>query len=223
MTGALRVEQVGATPCAMAIGLHTSLPFVPKELRAPMFGIKQIPSLFRLASTQGSVGLTPAWSVAPPQRLRRAAEERVTAPAAIAGDECTCGFALAGHGAAYNQEAFRFLLDIERKRFEASGEPFVLLLIDHRDRRAGSGINSAIGAGVFASLTGSLRDTDVIGWYRQGRVIGAVLTHLGDAPVVDVSRQMADRVTRALASDLPNELARQLRVRVYQPQARQMN
>jgi hypothetical protein len=34
---------------------------------------------------------------------------------------------------------------------------------------------------------------------------------------------MADRVTRAFASDLPNELARQLRVRVYQPQARQMN
>jgi hypothetical protein len=99
----------------------------------------------------------------------------------------------------------------------------VLLLIAHRDRRAGSGINGAIGAGVFSSLTGSLRDTDVIGWYRQGRVIGAVLTHLGDASVVDVSRQMADRVTRAFASDLPNELARQLRVRVYQPQARQMN
>jgi hypothetical protein len=189
-----------------------------------MFGIKQIPSLFRLAGTQGSVGLTPAWSVAPQRRVGLAAEDQVTGkPAAVAGEECTCGFALAGHGAAYNEEAFRFLLDVERRRFEASGEPFVLLLIAHRDRRAGSGINGAIGAGVFSSLTGSLRDTDVIGWYRQGRVIGAVLTHLGDASVVDVSRQMADRVTRAFASDLPNELARQLRVRVYQPQARQMN
>lgn len=205
----------------MAIGLHSFLAFVPKELRSPMFGIKQIPSLFRFASMQGSVGLTPAWTVAPQRRVRRATEAQEAAQhVVVAGDECSCGFALAGHGAAYNEEAFCFLLDIERRRFEASGEPFVLMLIDHRDRRTGTGIDSAVGARVFASLTRSLRDTDVIGWYRQGRAIGACLTHLGDAPVVDVSRQMADRVTRAFVADLPNELAGQLRVRVYQPQAR---
>jgi len=201
----------------MAIGLHDFVVLVAKESRSPMFGIKQLPSLFRLAGTQGGVG-TAAWSVAPQRRVvTRAADDQ---HAAVAADECSCDFALAGHGAAYIEEAFCFLLDIERRRFEASGEPFVLMLIDHRDRRTGTGIDSAIGARVFASLTHALRDTDVIGWHRQGRAIGAVLTHLGDAPVVDVSRQMADRVTRAFVADLPNELAGQLRVRVYQPQAR---
>ena len=207
----------------MAIGLHDFLAFVPKESRSPMFDIKQLPSLFRLASAQGSVG-TAAWNVAPQRRIiRREADDQVAAnQAVVAGDDCSCGFALAGHEAAYNEEAFCFLLDIERRRFEASAEPFVLLLIDHRDRRrTGTGIAGALGARVFTSLTRSLRDTDVIGWYRQGRIVGAVLTHLGDAPVVDVSRQMADRVSRAFVTDLPNELARQLRVRVYQPQARQ--
>ena len=209
----------------MAIGLHNFLASVPKESCSPMFGIKQIPSLFRFVIMQGSVGLTPTWSVAPHRRNMRAADDDQGAgkQAHVAGDACSCGFALTGHGAAYNEEAFCFLLDVERRRFEASGEPFVLLLIDHRDRRTGTGIDSAIGARVFTSLTRSLRDTDVIGWYRQGRVIGAVLTHLGDRPVIDVSRQMADRVNRAFVAELPNELARQLRVRVYQPQARQMH
>jgi hypothetical protein len=207
----------------MAIGLHGFLRFVPKESRSPMFGIKQMPSLFRFVSTQGSVELAPTWSVAP-QRRRRAAEAQVAEThAAVVGDECTCGFALAAPGGAYNEEAFCFLLGIERKRFEASAEPFVLMLIDHRNRRAGSGISGEVGAQVFASLTRALRDTDVVGWYRQGRVIGAVLTHLGDAPVVDVSRQMADRITGVFASDLQNELAQQLRVRVYQPQPRRMH
>jgi hypothetical protein len=188
-----------------------------------MFGIKQMPSLFRFVSTQGSVELAPTWSVAP-QRRRRAAEAQVAEThAAVVGDECTCGFALAAPGGAYNEEAFCFLLGIERKRFEASAEPFVLMLIDHRNRRAGSGISGEVGAQVLASLTRALRDTDVVGWYRQGRVIGAVLTHLGDAPVVDVSRQMADRITGVFASDLQNELAQQLRVRVYQPQPRRMH
>jgi hypothetical protein len=206
----------------VAIGLHNFLAFVSKESRSPMFGIKQIPSLFRFVIMQGSVGLIPTWSVAPQQALAHVADDPLTgSQAGVAGDECTCGFALTGDGAAYNEEAFRFLLDVERQRFEASGEPFVLMLIDRR--AANDGMNGAVGAGVFTSLTRSLRDTDVVGWYRHGGVIGAVLTHLGDAPVVNVSRQMADRVTRALVSDLPNEFARQLRVRVYQPQARQMS
>jgi hypothetical protein len=218
----MRVENVDATPFSMAIGLHSFVSFVEKESRSPMFGIRQVPSLFRLATMQGSVGLTAAWSVAPQRALAHVAEDHLTGnQAGVAGDDCTCGFALTGHGAAYNEEAFRFLLDVERKRFEASGEPFVLMLIDRR--AANDGMNGAVGAGVFTSLTRSLRDTDVVGWYRQGRAIGVVLTHLGDAPVVNVSRQMADRVNGVLVSDLPNELARQLRVRVYQPQARQMS
>src|SRR5882672_11106832 len=76
----------------MAIGLHRFPPFIPKESRSPMFGIKQIPSLFRLAGTQGSVGLTAAWSVAPQRRAGLAAEDQVTGkPAAVAGEECTRG------------------------------------------------------------------------------------------------------------------------------------
>ena len=181
-----------------------------------MIGIK-LPSLFRMAATtEGSVGLT-AWSTAEQLPLRRRTErEPLPAP-----DQCTCGLAPAGEGAAYNEEAFHYLLEVERKRFEASNQPFVLLLVD-LTRHVGQGdrMIAVIGAKVFVSLTRSLRDTDMIGWYRQGRIIGALLTHLGDAPVADVSGQMAKRVTRAFGSDLPREIARHLKVRLFQPLAR---
>lgn len=182
-----------------------------------MFGFKQIPSLFRMAATtEGSLGLTASWNLAEHLSFRRRAERE--APAAA--DQCACGLALAGNGDVYNEEAFRYFLDIERQRFEVSSQPFVLLLVD-MTRHLGQGerMTAVIGAKVFSTLKKSLRDTDMIGWYRQGHVIGAVLPHVGDAPVVDVSRQMADRVSGALRSDLPRGVARHLKVRLYQPMA----
>src|SRR5258705_3194143 len=92
-----------------------------------MFGIKQIPSLFRVAATttEGSLGLTAPWSVADLRPFRRRTEER-----ADHASSCTCALSLTANGAAYNEEAFRYLLDVERERFEASNQPFVLLLVD---------------------------------------------------------------------------------------------
>jgi hypothetical protein len=78
-------------------------------------------------------------------------------------------------------------------------------------------IDPADGARVFAGLTRSVRDTDVIGWYSEGHIAGAVLTHLGDASIADVSRLMAERVTRTLRDDLSEEMAGRLQVRLYQP------
>ena len=96
----------------------------------------------------------------------------------------------------------------------------MLVLVEWK-RRSGqtARIDAAVGAQVFAGLARSLRDTDVIGWYREGRIVGAVLTHLGDASVADVSRQMSERVTRTLRDDLPEDIARRLKVRLYQPLA----
>ena len=183
----------------------------------PMIGIRQIPSLFRMtAITEGGIGL-PAWSFAGQPALRKRPQPDVDSPS----HECSCGLALTGHGDAYNEEAFRYLLDVERNRFDYSSRPFVLVLVDLEQR---SGLphrfDSALGAKVFASLARSLRETDVIGWYREGRVVGALLTHLGDAPIADVSRQMAERVAQTLRDELPERVARRLKVRLYRPLAR---
>ena len=179
-----------------------------------MIGIRQVPSLFRTtAITGGSISL-PALGLASQLAFKQRAEPEPHS----SSDQCACGLALTEHASAYNEEAFHFLLGVERKRFEHSNMPFVLMLVELEGRSGQTApIDPAVGARVFAGLARSLRDTDVIGWYSEGHIAGAVLTHLGDASIADVSRLMAERVTRTLRDDLPEEMTGGLKVRLYQP------
>jgi hypothetical protein len=154
----------------------------------------------------------PTWSLAAHLPWRRA-EPQLDA----LDDLCSCGHARAEDGNAYNEEAFRYLLGIERKRFRLSSRPYVLVLITLDD---GSGqadrMHAALSAQLFRGLGAALRETDLIGWYREGHTIGAVLTHLERGRVADVSRLMAERV-RETFQNLSDRIARRLQVRVYQP------
>jgi len=132
-------------------------------------------------------------------------------------DLCSCGLAVDGAGDAYDEETFRYFLTIERKRSEASKRPFLLLLVE-LDKQAGLPglIESAAAKQLFAGLWCCLRETDLIGWYRETRVAGAVLTHLGETALTDdVLRQVEQRVGRVLRDVLPARLGRRLQVRLY--------
>jgi hypothetical protein len=198
----------------MAICLHHVDCLVIRSHTSHMFGIRQIPFLLRMAAiTDGSVGLS-AWNSAERLALRTRAQDEPHS----ASDQCRCGLALAGYGEAYNEEAFQYLLAVERERFERSNRPFVLVLIQHESGSTSTDrMEPALAAKVFASLASSLRETDVIGWYREERVVGAILTHLGVAPLADVSSQMAERITNTLRTHLPERVAHRLNVRLHQP------
>jgi hypothetical protein len=123
--------------------------------------------------------------------------------------------------ATYSEDAFRYFLDIERKRAEASNRPLLLLLIDVLDD-AGRGSADQDSAGlVLAALNGCLRDTDLVGWYHEARVLGAVLTQRGETPVADASGQVIGRVNRALAFRLPADITARLQVRVFELASKQ--
>ncbi|HEU4938199.1 MAG TPA: hypothetical protein VFT39_17190 [Vicinamibacterales bacterium] len=117
---------------------------------------------------------------------------------------------------AYNQEAFRYFLGHERKRSELSNRPFLLLLVDLQSTQMTGRIDPTIANRLFEGLAECLRDTDVIGWYHEGRVAGAVLTHVEDTAHVDVPEEIRGRVSGALGSALPSTIASGLQVRVYQ-------
>ena len=117
----------------------------------------------------------------------------------------------------YNEEAFRYFLDIERKRSELSTRPFLLLLIDLKHQSVSHGqIDSAASRKLFSALSRCVRETDFIGWYRKGQVAGAVLTQHADTPSTDVSDTVRQRIARALDEALPSHLGDRLQVRVYQ-------
>ena len=124
------------------------------------------------------------------------------------------GGAVAG---AYSEEAFRYLLAIERKRAERSGRPFFLLLVDLKRMARGTlAMDVDLAAGVFASLSSALRDTDFTGWYREGRIAGAVLAQLADVSGDTIDEVVRRRVRLELSSRLPVDAADRLQTRVFQ-------
>jgi GGDEF domain-containing protein len=132
-------------------------------------------------------------------------------------DRHTCGFALQdGSGEAYNEEAFQYFLEIERKRAEISNRPFLLMLIDvNRHHGINPEIDVVTAGKLFSILSQCLRETDFIGWYRDGRIAGAVLTQHGEPDRDDLSDVVRRRVCEALEKHFPPDRPRGLQVRVY--------
>lgn len=122
-----------------------------------------------------------------------------------------------GCGPVYNEEAFRYFLQVERKRATRSNSCFLLLLVDlKKDAQLNPGFDAPTSVKLFASMLPCLRETDFIGWYRQGRVASAVLTQVGETPGVEVSNLVACRLREALGQSLPSSVPERLQVRVYQ-------
>lgn len=109
------------------------------------------------------------------------------------------------------EEAFRHMIAIERKRTEHSKAPFLLMLLE----AAGDASANRQGAtlrGVISALLSSSRDTDLIGWYKDREIVGAMFTGL----VVNDKRTMLDifltKVTATLRNELPEEQLDQVRI-----------
>ena len=124
---------------------------------------------------------------------------------------CACDYA--GPGPAYNEEAFWYFLAIERKRAERSGRPLLLLLVNVKGGTAR--IDGAVSSRLFAAMAQCLRETDVVGWYREGRIAGAVLMQGADTQGVVASHQVRERVERALVRRLGRDDSAGLLVRVF--------
>lgn len=128
-------------------------------------------------------------------------------------ERCECGLASnIGPVAVYNEEAFRHFLEIERKRSRSSDRPFLLVLVDLKGQSGVEGISGRL----FDALSLGLRETDFIGWYREGKVVGAVLTEHTSTAGANVADVVVARVTQLLTATIPHTLADRLQLRVYQ-------
>ncbi len=117
----------------------------------------------------------------------------------------------------YNEDVFRYLLAVERERFDRSGRSFLLLLMAPAPQR---GVQARIARPVartlFAGLRSCLRETDFIGWYHEERVAAAVLTDLGERTATDVGRRVGQTIGRALRENCSSDVTPGFQVRVYE-------
>jgi hypothetical protein len=81
---------------------------------------------------------------------------------------------LVSMGEFYEEEFFKDLLGVERKKTERSERPFLVMLIniDH----LGPQEREEVTGKIVRSLFSTSRETDVKGWYKSSSVIGIIFT-----------------------------------------------
>lgn len=76
-----------------------------------------------------------------------------------------------------NEEVFRRMISLERKRSERTQRPFVLLLMD-MGRTQRTEKNGRILLDILSALQSATRETDVMGWYEANSAVGVMFTEI---------------------------------------------
>ena len=74
------------------------------------------------------------------------------------------------------EKAFRAILTLERRRAERSHNPFILMLLDAHQE---NGTARRILLDAVDVVESSTRETDILGWYKDGAVLGVIFTEVG--------------------------------------------
>jgi hypothetical protein len=116
-----------------------------------------------------------------------------------------------------HEDAFHYLLQAEAKRSQRSGQGYHILLV-YRSEAEGliTPMHAYVSAVVLDALVRSLRETDYIGWYREGHIIGGVLTVVGQDSISEVFKRVQQRVKDTLLAKLGSEESRCFHLRLCQ-------
>ena len=118
------------------------------------------------------------------------------------------GYAFAGNLDFHPEPGFDRLLYLERKRTERSRRPFLLLLLDVETLIPGSGEEDFI-RNLETVVSSSVRETDIKGWYEQGKVTGIILTELNSIDEVvqeKILLKIQDRLVQALGAEVVKKI-----------------
>lgn len=103
------------------------------------------------------------------------------------------------------EDLFHSILMFERRRAERSERDFALMLLELRAAHKNG--NRAVFVGQIASVISTiLRETDVMGWYEDGRALAVIFTEInvqGEMPIIEVLRA---RVMKELQGRLDNHV-----------------
>jgi lipopolysaccharide/colanic/teichoic acid biosynthesis glycosyltransferase len=102
-----------------------------------------------------------------------------------------------------DEEGFRRVIAIERKRTERSKAPFVLMLLEIDDQQAAKATKALEPA--MAVLLATSRDTDMVGWYKTKNTIGVLFTGLVAGDKSSILMTILSRVSNTLRGELTFE------------------
>jgi lipopolysaccharide/colanic/teichoic acid biosynthesis glycosyltransferase len=100
-----------------------------------------------------------------------------------------------------DEETFKRVIAIERKRTERSKSPFVLMLLEVTNHQNSEKTKRALEC-IVAALLASCRDTDLVGWYKNHCIVGTMFTGL----VVNDKNSILSAILNRVSETLRNEL-----------------
>ena len=110
-----------------------------------------------------------------------------------------------------NEESFNRMIAIERKRTERSKQPFLLMLLeDGRDQS--SQRDSGPLDSIVSALLPTIRETDVIGWYKDRKAVGVMYTGLMVNEKTAVLNMIQGRVSATLRDSVASDQFSHVRI-----------
>jgi len=110
-----------------------------------------------------------------------------------------------------NEDAFRRMISLERKRSERSRKPFVLMLLDMREHHPSESHRQALRK-IATALSATARETDLTGWYTNDCAVGVMFTEIGFADRSATLSTMITRVSNTLRANLTVEQYNQVSI-----------
>jgi exopolysaccharide biosynthesis polyprenyl glycosylphosphotransferase len=95
-----------------------------------------------------------------------------------------------------SEEQFRRMLSRERKRSERSRKHLLLMLIDGKST-SGNG-DKGIFEKISGALSSTVRDTDLVGWFETGSIIGVIFTEFGNTEANSAVKVIENKVITGL-------------------------
>lgn len=110
------------------------------------------------------------------------------------------------------ENVFHSMLTLERRRAERSRKPFVLMLLD-ANLENGTAEETLMQA--VEVLVATKRETDLVGWYRQGAILGIIFTEVsleGERPITEILR---DKIQTAFIKHLGRDRAGRIAISTH--------
>jgi lipopolysaccharide/colanic/teichoic acid biosynthesis glycosyltransferase len=102
---------------------------------------------------------------------------------------------------ALDEDSFRRVIAIERKRTERSKAPFVLMLLEVANHQGTEKTEKSLDS-ILSVLLSSSRETDLVGWYKERTTVGALFTGL----VVNDKNSILSTILTKVSTTLRDEL-----------------
>ncbi len=109
------------------------------------------------------------------------------------------------------EELFKRMIAVERKRTERSAKPFLLMLLETGEHQAEEK-NGVVLAKVISALSTATRETDVIGWHKNHSCVGVMFTQLVIVDQKSLLSAMLSRVGSILRDSLSFEQFNQINI-----------